>query len=225
MQPDQREDDGTTSLPPPSNLTEPGEFNKYTTSSRLERWLVDNFMRTLQRSVPRWEPRRILEVGVGEGHVSERVAAEHPGSWLVGLDLPHPELSDRWSRRDVNGVFGDVAELPFEDGAFDLVLAIEVLEHLPDPATALSEIARVAAGMAILSVPLEPLWRLGNMLRGRYLSDWGNTPDHVQHWGRRGFVDLVRTHLEVVEVRQPLPWTMVVARSPSMMRSSAVQSA
>lgn len=211
-------------LPPPSNLTDDGEFNKYATTNPAERWLVDNFMRTLQKAMPEARPRRILEVGVGEGHVSERAAAEHPNSWLVGIDLPHPGLSQRWSQRGVNGVFADVVHLPFEDAAFDLVLAIEVLEHLPDPAGALEEIARVASGSVILSVPLEPLWRIGNMVRGRYLSDWGNTPDHIQHWGRRSFVELVEAHLDVVAVRQPLPWTMVIAQARSSEKRQSVQS-
>ncbi len=205
--------DTVRDLPPPSNLTDPGEFNKYTTSNPIERWLVDNFMDALAGSLPAGRMGRILEVGVGEGHVSERVAGQYPSSWIAGIDLPHPSLAERWSRRGVNGVFADVTHLPFPDSSFDLVLAIEVMEHLPDPATALSEIARIVDGYIVLSVPLEPLWRIGNMLRGRYLRDWGNTPDHIQHWSRRGFVDLVGNHLEVVEVRQPLPWTLVVARS------------
>jgi hypothetical protein len=30
-------------------------------------------------------------------------------------------------------------------------------------------------------VPREPIWRIGNMARGRYLGDLGNTPGHIQH--------------------------------------------
>lgn len=199
--------------PPPSNLTSDEEFNKYTTTSPMEQRLVNNFMQRLERSLPAGDASTILEVGVGEGHVSERVVARYPDSWVCGIDLPHPTMAERWQAREVKGVFADAARLPFPDGSFDLVLAMEVLEHLPEPERALSEIARVARRDIILSVPLEPLWRVGNMLRGRYLSDWGNTPDHIQHWGRRGFCRMVERHLDVVSVRNPLPWTMVVARA------------
>jgi hypothetical protein len=41
----------------------------------------------------------------------------------------------------------------------------------------------------------------------------GNTPGHRQHWSRRGFVDFLRRRVEVVAVRRPLPWTMVLCRS------------
>lgn len=206
-------------LPPPSNLTGDDEFNKYTTTSKVETWLVDNFMRTLESVLPTGQVESVLEIGVGEGHVSERVVARFPDAEVIGVDLPHPgheeSLKQSWAERGITGVFADATDLPFEDDRFDLVLAIEVLEHMPEPEKALAELARVGRGGAILSVPLEPLWRIGNMARGRYLSDWGNTPDHIQHWTRRGFTTMVGRHLDVQSVRNPLPWTLVVASVPS----------
>jgi hypothetical protein len=52
------------------------------------------------------------------------------------------------------------------------------------------------------------------MARGSYVSDLGNTPGHVNHWSRRGFVDLMSSLGEVVAVRSPLPWTIVLVRLP-----------
>lgn len=202
-------------LPPPSNFTEQGEFNKYTSTNRAEQWLVDNFMRSLDGVMPNREVRSVLEIGVGEGHVSERVAARFPEAEVIGVDLPHEGLEETWAERGIKGIFADATDLPFEDNTFDLVLAIEVLEHMPKPELALSELARVGRGGAILSVPLEPLWRMGNMARGRYLGDWGNTPDHIQHWTRGGFRRLVAQHMTVESVRNPLPWTLVVASVPT----------
>jgi hypothetical protein len=66
--------------------------------------------------------------------------------------------------------------------------------------------------VVVLSVPSEPVWRIGNMARGRYLRQWGNTPGHVNHWGKRGFVRAVSRHFEVEDVASPLPWTMLRAR-------------
>jgi hypothetical protein len=50
------------------------------------------------------------------------------------------------------------------------------------------------------------------MARGKYLLQGGNTPGHIQHWSSRGFVELVSRHFEVVKVRKPLPWTMLLCR-------------
>jgi hypothetical protein len=92
------------------------------------------------------------------------------------------------------------------------VLAIEVFEHLPEPEAAMAELARVGADALIASVPFEPIWRVGNMARGRYLRDLGNTPGHINHWTHRGFTRLVGEHFHVVGRRTPLPWTMVSGR-------------
>jgi 2-polyprenyl-3-methyl-5-hydroxy-6-metoxy-1,4-benzoquinol methylase len=91
------------------------------------------------------------------------------------------------------------------------VIGLEVLEHIPHPERALADIARVCRGTAILSVPREPIWRIGNMARGRYVGDLGNTPGHVNHWSARSFERFVATELTVHDTAKPLPWTMVRA--------------
>ena len=187
-------------------------YDKYASANRVEAALVERFLTRLDRSLPPARPRRTLEVGTGEGVVSARVAERLPGARLVGVDLPDPDLADEWAARDLLGAFADGAALPFPDDAFDLVLAIEVLEHVPDPDAVLAEIARVGSGRVVLSVPLEPLWRVGNVARRRYVRQLGNTPGHVNHWGRRAFARLVARHLEVESVANPVPWTLVVAR-------------
>ena len=101
----------------------------------------------------------------------------------------------------------------FADGEFDLVLAIEVLEHIPQPERALKEIARVCKGHVVFSVPLEPIWRIGNMARGRYIGQLGNTPGHVNHWTGKGFQRTVGTFFTIEQAANPMPWTMVRGRS------------
>ena len=134
---------------------------------------------------------------------------------IVGIDLADGELGAHWRSRGLAAAFADVEHLPFPDDAFDLVVAIEVFEHFPDPARALVELDRVGSANLVASVPFEPIWRVGNMVRGRYLKDLGNTPGHVNHWSRRGFSRFVSSCWDVVDVASPLPWTMVRARSTS----------
>jgi ubiquinone/menaquinone biosynthesis C-methylase UbiE len=187
-------------------------YDKYASTNPIERRLMAAFLARLQGSLPARAPSRILEVGVGEGEIAGRIAERYPAAFVAGIDLPDPTLADQWASRSLPAAFGDVLALPFPDRSFDLVLAIEVLEHVPRPEAALREIVRVAMGDVVLSVPREPLWRLANMARGKYLFAYGNTPGHIQHWSRRAFVRLVARHLEVTAVNSPPPWTMVVAR-------------
>ena len=102
--------------------------------------------------------------------------------------------------------------LQFENDEFDLVAAIEALEHIPQPGQTVAEMARVARKHLLVSVPHEPLWRMLNVARGAYVRDLGNTPGHVNHWTKRGFVGELERHGEVIEVRAPFPWTMLLVR-------------
>ena len=170
------------------------------------------FFAALSDALPREPPATVLEVGVGEGEISARLRALYPEAHIVGVDLHDDALAAEWGMRGFLGVYADIAHLPFPPLAFDLVMAVEVLEHVVDPVAALAELVRVSGGGMVLSVPREPVWRVANMARGKYLADLGNTPGHVQHWSRRGFAELVGSQLEVVSVSTPFPWTMVEAR-------------
>ena len=72
--------------------------------------------------------------------------------------------------------------------------------------------ARVASGYLLVSVPHEPLWRGLNVARGAYVKDLGNTPGHINHWTKRGFVAMLARHGDVIEARSPFPWTMLLVR-------------
>jgi hypothetical protein len=186
-------------------------YDKYASKNPIERRLMDGFFTALDAALPDAAPSSILEVGVGEAEVAGRVRARYPQARFVGIDLPDPELAAHWQREGMAGTFADIAALPFPDASFDLVLAIEVLEHVTDPPAALHELARLATGRLVLSVPREPVWRVANMARGKYLRALGNTPGHVNHWTKRGFAALVGSRFDVREVASPFPWTMVTA--------------
>tara|TARA_R110002074_G_scaffold29011_3_gene83301 strand:- start:4734 stop:5549 length:816 start_codon:yes stop_codon:yes gene_type:complete len=110
----------------------------------------------------------LLDVGVSEGPY--RSLFEAKVERYVGLEYP-PSILDKqpelWSildraKQSVD-VFGDGNLLPFATDAFDTVLSTEVLEHLPDPARCVNEMARVLrpGGKLLLTVPFsQPLHEL-----------------------------------------------------------------
>jgi hypothetical protein len=135
---------------------------------------------------------------------------------------PRVRLSARVSgtenaaRRDLSGSLFErrsIYELDAARDSADLVVCCEVLEHLDNPDGGLRALQRIASRSLIVSAPREPLWRLLNLARGKYVADWGNTPGHVQHWSKRDFVGLVSRYFQVVEIRSPLPWTMLLCRA------------
>lgn len=191
-------------------------YDKYRVGHPIERRLVDGFLQALDQVLPPVAPRRVLEVGAGEGEISSRVRDRYPSATVVSIDLHDDALGDEWRQRGALGAFADIRRLPFRDGMFDLVLGIEVLEHVPEPERALIEIRRVASEALVFSVPREPIWRVANVARGRYVGQLGNTPGHLNHWSTKQFRSLVDRIFDVRAVRTPFPWTILTAsRRPS----------
>lgn len=191
-------------------------YDKYASRHPIERRLVRAFLEDLDRLVDRIEAREVHEVGCGEGELSMRMARR--GLRVRGSDA-FPEVIVEARRRaadaglQVDYEAAAVEELDPERHSAELIICCEVLEHLEDPRRAVGFLARLARPWLIASVPREPLWRLLNMARLRYLRDLGNTPGHLGHWSRRGFLALLEPHFEVTEVRSPLPWTMALCRA------------
>lgn len=186
-------------------------FDKYGSRNPLYRRVMERYFRRLEELLRRTQARRLLEVGCGEGFVSGWLSRRALGKQVFGADLSAPMLGEASREHPaVRFVAANAYSLPFPDGSFDLVLCLEILEHLEQPQDALREARRVSNQLLIASVPNEPIWRLLNVARGAYWIRLGNTPGHVQHWNRRGFTDLLRRSWVVREVATPFPWTMAL---------------
>jgi 2-polyprenyl-3-methyl-5-hydroxy-6-metoxy-1,4-benzoquinol methylase len=189
-------------------------YDKYGSKNPVVKRLMANFEQTLDDLFVQASPTSLLDVGCGEGVLTEQWARRISGR-VVGIDLDDPHLHAEWEQRqapNLEYLVQKAENLPFADDEFDCATAIEVLEHVPDPAATVAEMARVASRHLLVSVPREPLWRGLNMARGAYLRELGNTPGHVNHWSKRAFVQLLSRHGEVVEARSPFPWTMLLVR-------------
>jgi SAM-dependent methyltransferase len=190
-------------------------YDKYGSRNPVVKRLMAGFHGALDELFERAAPESVLDVGCGEGVLTSEFANRTGGGRVVGIDLEDLRLREEWEqRRRPNLEFRveEATSLSFGDGEFDMAAAIEVLEHVPHPEQTLSEMARVARRWLLVSVPREPLWRMLNMARGAYWRSLGNTPGHVNHWSKVGFVSLLQRYGKVEEVRSPFPWTMLLVR-------------
>lgn len=190
-------------------------YDKYGSSNPVVRRLMAEFHRNLDELWGLAAPTSILDVGCGEVVLTYEWAERLGDGRIVGIDLDDPLLHEQWKTRQRANLEYQVMKaenMPFADDEFDMATAIEVLEHVPDPADTLAEMQRCAKQWILVSVPREPLWRATNVARGAYWKTLGNTPGHVNHWSSGAFKRLLSQYGEVVELRQPFPWTMCLVR-------------
>lgn len=136
--------------------------------------------------IDRLEPKKVLEVGCGNGINLLSLAGHFPDAEFTGIDLTpagiaaakavqaEPELppgladyiplerTDPEAIKRIRFMTGSAAELPFADGEFDLVftvLAVEQMERIRDQA--LAEIARVSRGHVLMLEPFRDANRRG----------------------------------------------------------------
>jgi SAM-dependent methyltransferase len=86
-------------------------------------------------------PASVLEVGPGQGELSERVCTEL-GARVTAVDQSE-RMVELTRQRGVDAIVGDAQALPFDDDSFDCAVAAWMLYHVPDVDRAIAELARV----------------------------------------------------------------------------------
>ncbi|MBL4684494.1 MAG: class I SAM-dependent methyltransferase [Nannocystaceae bacterium] len=190
-----------------------GNKQKHESSNPIQQALLDRFKREAVRLSRRVAPATVLEVGCGEGYMLEVLHDADLGAALTGVDFSKPAIADARKRLGDKAKLEprDARELADDGRTFDMVMMLEVLEHIPDPAQMLPILEQLTSRYLLLSVPWEPFFRGLNLVRGKHVSAWGNDPEHVNHWGRRSFLAFVQRRFTILETPIVFPWTMVLA--------------
>ena len=184
-------------------------FDKYGTNNPLAKKLMRGFLQSVQSLATNTDARTIHEVGCGEGKLSKFLS--DLGFTVRGTDVSGDVLGDAIaSYPDIAFEQKSIYDLsPTEDTA-DMIVCCEVFEHLDNPQLALESIANIAKNHLLVSVPREPIWRILNVMRGKYIRNRGNTPGHLNHWSTNSFVRFLEQRFNVIRILKPLPWTMVL---------------
>jgi SAM-dependent methyltransferase len=190
-----------------------GNRQKHESANPIQRRLIDGFHQQVIRMVREMAPASVLEVGCGEGFVLSALVDAGISAELTGIDLSEAAVADAQER------LGDAAAVRVEDArelanltsTYDLVMMLEVLEHLENPETMLPVLDKLADRAVLMSVPREPWFRGLNFARLKNVRDWGNDPEHINHWSKRSFRRFVGDQLVIREVSSPFPWTLVLA--------------
>jgi SAM-dependent methyltransferase len=191
------------------------DARKYATGNPVVQRLIARWAVRLRHEISVLAPAgtTLADIGVGEGLALARIRPD--GALVIGVEYRADKI--RCARDLLDGlrpVVADAAMLPLRDGAVALTTCIEVLEHLTDPEPAVEELARVAHGGCVVSVPWEPWFRLGNLARGKNVARFGNDPEHLQFFTRGSLETLLGRHFESVRIKPVFPWLVAIATDP-----------
>jgi hypothetical protein len=167
--------------------------------------VLDHRVRVAVDLLPR-RGGRLLDLGAGDGYVTSRLAGAEGATLAVAVDVgvPAPLAARAGPVRQVTARLP--GPLPFADGAFDVVVTLETIEHVLDPDLLLAEARRVLApgGALVLSTPrLDSLLVICSLLVGvqppgvecssrrRYGSPFGEqrASGHVHLFTRRALAE------------------------------------
>lgn len=189
-----------------------GNRQKHESKNPVQRMLIDHFHARLAELTRELNPRSILEVGCGEGYVLEALRAHGVQCPMTGIDFSAAAIElARVRVPSARFEVEDALALARANRSYDLVLMVEVLEHIPDPERMLPVLEQLAARFVVVSVPWEPFFRGLNLLRGKHVRALGNDPEHVNHWGRSSFLRFVGERFSVRKAPYVFPWTLVAS--------------
>jgi SAM-dependent methyltransferase len=163
--------DGFLVFLPPSLLETTDEYvdaDPYTVdfAAPFHRRRVDLTRELMLEAAEKTKVQRVLDIGCGEGHITELLRESLPGVEFSGLDYSVSAVANgalKYPKLDL--IVADAYEPPYAPAHFDIVICNNLWEHVPDPLRLLSSIARVlrVGGYLIVSTPSR--YRIQNLLR------------------------------------------------------------
>ena len=122
--------------------------------------LIENYVSNPKKAL------NILDLGCGEGHLTDIIKKSNPDYHVYGLDYAITAIEYAVNKfENIDFIVADAYEPPYEDEFFDVVVCNNIWEHVPDPLRLLNVISRItkAGGLLVISTPSR--YRFGNTLR------------------------------------------------------------
>lgn len=194
-------------------------YKKYSSKNPLKQKLIENFQRCFFEIAEIKENSKIADFGCGEGFMVKKISEKYPSVKIDGYDenenalkntVIQPNDSIKFYKQDLLNLSQEV-----KDKQYDLVIVLEVLEHIQNYEKALQELSQINAKELILSVPNEPYFSISSLLAGQYIKTLGRHPEHINAWNPQTFKELVEKYFEVEKIKTPFPWIIVKIKRKS----------
>ncbi len=189
-------------------------FNKYQSQNPLYKKLMANFTDMMLSTIKskNYDKINILETGCGEGYLANILLNNIKNVDYQGFDI-ESEIVEEAQRNNPTADIkvGSIYNLnDYLQKKYQFVITSEVMEHLETPEKAAESLLQLNTDYFILTVPREPVWRMMNVLRLKYLKDFGNTPGHLQHWSKKQFEVFLNKFFKIEKISGVFPWTFAL---------------
>ena len=191
-------------------MTESQDKKKYT--SGIRKIFVQKLLKKVLSEIIDSNAKNILDVGCGEGFPDRFLLDRDKDLKIVGIDSSSGSLMKAKKKNpEAEYQEGDIYNLEQFSHKFDLILAMEILEHLTTPEKALAQI-QFPAQKAIISVPYEPWFSIFSLFLGKYVKSLGRHPDHVNCWNKKTLTTLLKKYYPQVKILFAFPWLIGICK-------------
>ena len=162
-------------------ITKSSNEHKYTNKNFFHKLFLNRFLDTIFYEINKLDLKTILDFGCGEGFFLKAMKDRGlSNKKILGVDHRKEAIeraSSLFPEYDFKQM--DLFQINPDEYQFDLVMAIEVLEHLYEPEKFVKHLTLLSSTYVLFTVPFEPWFRIINLLRGRDILHLGNHPEHV----------------------------------------------
>jgi len=198
-------------------MTKNSNFLKYQgkniiKNNPIKKFLIGLFFKRIYREIGKSKSQKIIDLGCGEGFLESYLKDKKTDLKIIGVDI-NPDAIGYAQENNPQSEFlvGDIFNLKMK-GDFDLVVMLEVLEHLSQPEKAVKT-ASLLSKKLLISVPWEPWFSWLYLLIGLNIKRRGKHPEHCQFFNPQSLKRLLESYFKKVEVNYNWPWLVAVAQN------------
>lgn len=187
-------------------------YQKYNNRNPFAQYGIRRFLKTLHGLLKDTGVNNILDMGCGEGFYIYYLTQNYPfGLDITGIDYNYDALClAKKMNPNVKFIQGNIYNIPYKDKSFDMVLCLEVLEHLEAVGSALAELCRVARRYCLLSIPHEPYFSVCRLLGGKDILRLGRHPQHLHQFKVKKTVKMLKDYFELKKTVTSFPWIFIL---------------
>jgi 2-polyprenyl-3-methyl-5-hydroxy-6-metoxy-1,4-benzoquinol methylase len=185
-------------------------YDKFSSKNIFVRFVINRYLKTLNECISRKKIDNVLDLGCGEGKIVDIILKKYDIKHLTGIDIDDRLLKDLKNKypKHLKNKYPKHLKNKYPKHTFkkilldkkfnlnrkyDLVLCLEVLEHIKEYKKVLKNISKIRSNKIIISVPNEPFFRLANISRLKYLKSFGNTPGHINNFSFPKFKKIIQS--------------------------------